>query len=101
MSKLKNELQQVHALIMENQPRTIEALINLVSGQGLLKDYGWSVILIHYMGCFQGIKLQVTGRKNHHYLPPEKENVYCAGYDEYTVWLNAGHKMVLISELEK
>ncbi len=101
MSKLKNELKKAHELIMENQPRTIEDLINLVSGHGLLKDYGWSVILIHYMGCFQGIKLQITGRKNHHYLPPEMPMFYCAGYDDYTKWLDAGHKMVLISELEK
>lgn len=97
MSKLQQALRDLNELIESKQPRTMDQMIDLVHGSDLVNDYGTSFHIVQFMGCLQGVKVGITGRKKTHYLPSIGSYGVFNGLEKY---YQAGYKMEYIGDLQ-
>lgn len=97
MSKLNHALVELNTLIEKEKPRTLDSLIDLVHGSGLVNDYGTGFHIVQYMGAIQGVKVSITGRKKNHYLPKVGSYGALQDIDKY---IKAGWKTEYIGNLQ-
>jgi len=97
MANLRESLKELDELIQEKRPRTMDEMINLVHGSGLVNDYGTSFHIVQFMGYVQGVKVGVTGRTKTHYLPRTGSYGVFNGLEKY---FKAGWKMEYIGDLQ-
>ena len=90
MANLKNTLKELNKLIEDTHPSSLDNLINLVHGSGLVNNYGTGFHIVQWMGAIQGIKVSITGQKTTHYLP--KIGSYGALHD-IDKYIKAGQKL--------
>lgn len=97
MGKLAEALKELNALIEDKKPSTMDELIDIVHGSGLVNNYGTGFHIVHYMGAIQGVKVSVTGRTKNHYLPKFGSYGVFNGLEKY---FKAGWKMEYIGDLQ-
>ena len=95
--RIEQITKQLHKLIEEKQPRTMDSLIDLVHESGLVNQYGTGFHIVQYMGAIQGVKVSITGRKLNHYLPSTGSYGVFDGLEKY---IDAGMKIEYIGDLQ-
>ena len=68
-ASIRRVLVELHKLIADKQPETMDGLIELIAQSGLLADYGYAVRIIRYRGVIQGLRVYVIGLSRWHCLP--------------------------------
>lgn len=97
MGKLDKALKELHAIIEDKKPNTMDELIDVVHGSGLVGGYGTGFHIVQYMGAIQGVKVSVTGRTKNHYLPKNGAYSVFNGLEKY---FKAGWQMEYIGDLQ-
>ncbi len=90
-TKIKKVLKEIDRVLNQQQPHTMDQLINLVHNIEGAGNYGTHFTIVKYMGALQGVRVYVTGRSKSHPLPA-KDKVYSVfqGIEKYE---KAGYKI--------
>jgi len=89
---IKQVLKAIDLKLNQVQPSTMDDLINLTHSVDGVGSYGTSFKIVKYMGYVQGVRIDVTARKNTYTLPSSKK-VYSVfnGLEKY---IKAGYQIV-------
>jgi len=90
---IKKYLSELDQHLNKVQPNTMDNLLETVFEFPGGKAYGFGFSIVQYKGYTQGVRVEVTGRKNTYHLPKKGSYGVFKGVDEF---IKAGFPIVIV-----